>query len=222
MTLHPTLRAAVAELPRAERFHLLGRACSFPLDALCNEVPSAGRVLEVGCGHGLVAASLALESSAREVVGFDIDPDKIRDAEVIARRVRAGGGHLTVTEGDGAGAELPAGPWDAIVIADVIYLLAPERQEQLLAACAASLAPGGVVVLKENDQRPWLKYAFARFEEVVATKVIRITAGSDLHWRASGEWAALMERAGLETTVRRVDKRYPYPHVLIIGRRPAA
>lgn len=220
MKLHPTLRAAVDELPRGERFHLLGRAKSFPLDALCAEVPPAGRVLEVGCGHGLVAASLALESADREVVGFDIDPDKIRDAGVIAERVRAGGGRLEVTVGDGAGA-LPAGPWDAIVIVDVIYLLAPERQEQLLAACADGLAPGGVLVLKDNDQRPRLKYAFARFEEVVATKVVRITAGSDLHWRSAEAWAGLMERSGLATTIRRVDKRYPYPHVIIVGRRPA-
>ena len=220
MKLHPTLRAAVDDLPRAERFHLLGRARSFPLDALCNEVPPAGRVLEVGCGHGLVAASLALESHDREVVGFDIDPDKVRDAEVIARQVRADGAHLEVTVGDGGG-QLPAGPWQAIVIVDVIYLLAPERQEELVAACAEGLAPGGVLVLKENDQHPRLKYAFARFEEVVATKVVRITAGSDLHWRAATEWARLMELSGLEATVRRVDKRYPYPHVLILGRRPA-
>ncbi len=218
MKLHPTLRAAVGELPRAERLHLLGRARSFPLDALCNEVPPAGRVLEVGCGHGLVAATLALETQEREVVGFDIDPDKIRDAEVIAARVRAEGGRLEVTVGDGA--ELPAGPWDAIVIVDVIYLLAPERQEALLASCAALLAPGGVLLVKDNDDRPRLKYAFARFEEVVATKVVRITAGSDLHWRSSSEWAALMERFGLKATARRIDRRYPYPHVLIIGRRP--
>lgn len=219
MSLHPTLRRALDELPRPDRFHMLVRARSFSLDALCAQVPVAGRVLEIGCGHGLVAATLALQSARREVVGFDVDPDKVAAAERIAAAVRADGGHLEVTVGDGT--ELPAGPWDAIVIADVIYLLAPDTQEALLKSAAAGLAPGGVLVLKELDDKPWAKAAFARVEEVLATKVLRITAGSDLHWRSASEWATQLEGCGLQAFIRRIDRHYPYPHVLITGTAPS-
>ena len=173
-------------------------------------------MLEVGCGHGLVAATLALQSNEREVVGFDVDADKVHSAETIAAAVRAQGGRLSVTVGDGV--QLPDGRWDAIVIADVIYLLAPQQQEQLIRACAAAVAPGGVVVLKELDQQPKAKFAFARFEEILATRVFRITAGSELHWRRAQEWAGLMGDCDLDASIRRVDRRYPYPHVLIVGR----
>jgi ubiquinone/menaquinone biosynthesis C-methylase UbiE len=44
-------------------------------------------LLDVGCGYGGVAASLAYELDAREVYGIDIDPDVIAEAE--AKGVRA-------------------------------------------------------------------------------------------------------------------------------------
>ncbi|MDH4076276.1 MAG: class I SAM-dependent methyltransferase [Acidimicrobiia bacterium] len=221
MSLHPELVQAMAGLPRAVRWHMAGRARSFPLQDLCAEVPVAGRVLEIGCGHALVAASLALQSTGRQVVGYDIDAGKIRAAEQVAAVVTAAGGHLAVGLGGSGGSPVPAGPWDAVVIADVLYLLAPADQEAILAAAAGELAPGGVLVLKELDDHPTPKVAFARAEELLATRVLRITAGSHLHWRSAADWAALLKRVGLSATVRRVHRGYPYPHVLIVGRRPS-
>ncbi|MEZ5411619.1 MAG: class I SAM-dependent methyltransferase [Acidimicrobiales bacterium] len=222
MSLHPELVQAMAALPRGVRWHMAGRARSFPLGDLCDEVPVEGRILEIGCGHGLVAASLALQSPGRQVVGYDIDAGKIRVAEQVAAAVAAAGGHLAVGVGGGGGdggSPVPAGPWDAVVIADVLYLLAPGDQEAILAAAADELAPGGVLVLKELDDGPVPKVAFARAEELLATRVLRITAGSHLHWRSAASWAALLEQAGLRATVRRVHRGYPYPHALIVGRR---
>lgn len=219
MSVHPELARAMAGLPRSVRWHMAGRARSFPLDALCAEVPEVGRVLEIGCGHALVAGTLALQSAKREVVGYDIDADKIRWAGQVAAAVTAAGGNLTVSVGGDDGSPVPAGPWDAVVIADVLYLLAPADQEAILGAAAAELAPDGVLVLKELDDHPALKVAFARAEEVLATRVLRITAGSHLHWRSADGWAAVLEGAGLRTTIRRVHRRYPYPHALIVGRR---
>jgi 2-polyprenyl-3-methyl-5-hydroxy-6-metoxy-1,4-benzoquinol methylase len=43
-----------------------------------------GRLLDVGCGPGIVA--LELTSLFEEVVGLDADPDMIAEAKVDARR----------------------------------------------------------------------------------------------------------------------------------------
>ena len=45
------------------------------------------------------------------------------------------------------------GPWDAIAIVDMLYLLPAVDQRALLTAAAAQLAPGGLLLFSTNAQR---------------------------------------------------------------------
>ena len=96
-----------------------------------------------------------------------------------------GGLHLDSRDGSLAFASsthgaVPPGPWDAIVIVDVLYLLDADHELALLDGCLAELAPGGVLVVKETDVVPRLKHAIAKAQELLATRVLRITAGDAL------------------------------------------
>ncbi len=48
------------------------------------DLPRRGRILEVGCGHGLLALHLALGVPERTVLGVDIDASKIEHARAAA------------------------------------------------------------------------------------------------------------------------------------------
>jgi 2-polyprenyl-3-methyl-5-hydroxy-6-metoxy-1,4-benzoquinol methylase len=215
--LHPSVEQALAlytTAPRRDRLHVRGREKSCPVAAILAAVPRTGRVLEVGCGHGLVSASLAIDSAARRVSGVDIDGRKI----ALAQRAAGVFGHperlsFSVTDGT-----LPAGPWDAIVIVDVLYLIDRESEQALIAQCAAALAPGGVFVVKETDVVPRWKHRFATLQEFVATRVVRITKGDSLSFTPIADLAADMESAGLDVRVDRVDKGYLHPHAMVVGR----
>ncbi|MCB1238533.1 MAG: class I SAM-dependent methyltransferase, partial [Tetrasphaera sp.] len=69
--------ALYADAPRADRVHVRGRWWTAPFTAVEKSLPTTGRVLEVGCGHGLFVAYAALTGPQRTVVGVDIDTDKI-------------------------------------------------------------------------------------------------------------------------------------------------
>ena len=190
-----------------------------PVPAVDAEVPSDARVLEVGCGHGLVSFYLALSAPDRRVVGIDIDADKIAAARAAAAGLAPGEAEVrfeTVQSG-----EVPAGPWDAVVTVDVLYLLPPEDQRRLLAAMAGSLAPGGVIVLKESGLRPRWKFRWSRFQETLATRVLGITesAGAGLAFTAPEELAAWLASTGLEASHRPIHAGYAWPHHLVVGRR---
>ena len=49
---------------------------------------------------------------------------------------------------------VPPGPWEAIVVVDMLYLLPALEQRRLLTEAVAELAPGGTLVVKEMGTSP--------------------------------------------------------------------
>src|SRR5215210_3247846 len=64
------------------RLFVLARHLLAPLRRVAADVPSRGRILDLGCGHGLFANLLAVTSPERDILGVDPSPEKLR----IARR----------------------------------------------------------------------------------------------------------------------------------------
>ena len=86
MSLPAELKAAYRDAPRQERLHVAGRWRTCPFAAVEPHVPKAGRIMEIGCGHGLFSLYLALQSPERSVTGVDVDADKIPVARRAAER----------------------------------------------------------------------------------------------------------------------------------------
>jgi 2-polyprenyl-6-hydroxyphenyl methylase/3-demethylubiquinone-9 3-methyltransferase len=63
-------------LPLKERLFVRGRLATAPLEAVAARAEGA-RLLDVGCGHGVLVALLAVGSPGRHVVGIDPDERKI-------------------------------------------------------------------------------------------------------------------------------------------------
>lgn len=205
------------EAPRSARIHTTIRWWTAPFEALEAQVPRSGNVLEVGCGHGVLTTFLALSAPERSVVGVDIDAGKITLAQQMLDQLRPDEPRPMIEHR--ASGDLPQadGGWDAIVFADVLYLLSPEDRARVLADCARSLAPGGVILIKEVDTVPRLKARLAQFQELLATKVFRITHGDHLTFPSAMELQRLLTDIGLSTRVSRLDKGYFHPHCLVVG-----
>ena len=74
--------------PLTARAHVRVRWATCPFRAVAAEVPASGRILEVGCGHGLLSLHLALTSPTREVLGVDVDDDKLKAGRTAAAKGR--------------------------------------------------------------------------------------------------------------------------------------
>ena len=215
----PTLSSSPATLARysgvgiADRLHVHLRWRSCPMPAVEARIPRSGTILEVGCGHGLFTTYLADTASGRTVVGVDIDARKIelaRSTVTSADRVRFD----TIADG-----ELPPGPFDAVVIVDVLYLFTPVQRDAMLAAAASRLAPGGVLVVKEVGSEPRWKARVAAVQERLATGVMGITQGQHHGFESGQALAGRVAAVGLTTTSWRIDAGRLHPHVLVVGRR---
>lgn len=190
------------------------RVC--PLRRIAALVPQSGVIIDLGCGHGLFTQLLARESATREVIGVDLDTHKIAVAQ------QATLPNLRYSASDIAVAPLP--PAQAVTILDVFYLIPYPIQEQLLQTCAAKLAPGGVIVLKEMAEKPRWKVALNWLEESLAVRVFRITdhsGGGKFYFRERADWQHLFNQLGFSVDTIPLDRGYYHPHVVFVARKMA-
>lgn len=167
--------ALFSALPASERFHLHARAFSAPLEAVAAYAPNSGPVADIGCGHGLLCALLALGDLRRTVHGVDPDPRKVAWA-------RAGLGSLSnvqVAEGSvEVLAERLHGHFNAAVVCDVLYLLPLERWSDFLRSTRRLLRPGGRLLLKEAEGNGSWKHRKCLAQEWVMVRLLGRTHGS--------------------------------------------
>jgi 2-polyprenyl-3-methyl-5-hydroxy-6-metoxy-1,4-benzoquinol methylase len=218
----PAARRALdlfATAPRGDRVHVRIRWWSAPLAEVERATPRQGRILEIGCGHGLLSLYLALASPARRVFGVDIDRDKIALARRATERLRPDEAHASFVAVEPG--ELPEGPFDAVVICDVLYLLGPPARTALIDAAADRVGPGGVLLIKEIARTPRWKDTINVVQERLSTRVLRITEGATLDFVEPSTFAEQLRGRGLQVDEHRVDSGYPHAHVLITARRSA-
>jgi len=187
-----------------------------PLEAIEAHVPRAGRVLDIGCGHGLFTVLMALSSSQRDVLGVDPSPSKIEAAQ------QAGAHVPNVAFMQGTAADAPPGPYAAVTITDVLYLLPRDVKAAILRRSHELLAPDGVLVLKTNDKRPRWKYAVAYAQEKLMTALGLTLGEHGLHFFSSEETLTLLDEVGFQAERRVLPSWTPYPHVVFVGRKKTA
>lgn len=217
-------RRAYRPASRAVRAHVAGRWWTCPFAPIADALVGSSHVLEIGCGHGLFSLYLASRDPVPRVVGVDIDGDKL----VVARAAAVEAGlDARVGFGDVApdwspAVEPPVRPpagWEGIAIVDVLYLLGHERAVTLLGEAAAVLAPGGRLAVKELDTTPAWKHRLSELQELVATRVVRITKGDHVEQIDRHTVADTLASAGLEVTTVRLDRGRVHPDYLVVGTR---
>jgi 2-polyprenyl-3-methyl-5-hydroxy-6-metoxy-1,4-benzoquinol methylase len=210
--------ALYRDAPAPARAHVALRWLTCPFPAVAAAVPPTGSVLEVGCGHGLLSNYLALGGPGRLVTGIDPDPARIAVARRAGARVGGRGGGVSFAVGPPG--VLPAGPYAAVVLVDVVYLIEPAEQEQAVRSCAGLVAPGGALVLKETATGPGWRSRLTLAQETVAVRLLRVTTGARPAFVPPARLAGWMAAAGLEVTERDLSAGYVHPHRLLVGRRP--
>jgi tRNA (cmo5U34)-methyltransferase len=103
------------------------------------------RVLDIGAGHGAVAAVVLEAFPNAEAVGLDVSEPMM---EVGRERMARFGGRFSYHVGDFADGELPGdlpGPFDVAVASRAIHHLPADQKRSLYRAVFQALRPGGAV-----------------------------------------------------------------------------
>jgi 2-polyprenyl-3-methyl-5-hydroxy-6-metoxy-1,4-benzoquinol methylase len=204
------------ELPWALRLYARVRYATAPLERVAALVPGGAReVVEIGCSTGVFANVLKARRPELDVTGVDLAANKV----AAARRTVRGRPGLRFEEGDAFAYVAAHGPFDVLTAVDVLYLLPPPRQDELIRVAAARLRPGGYLIIKEMTDRPAWKRRWCRFQESLAVRVLGFTKGAGLYLRTGDDYRRIMEAAGLAVETFDLNRGYPHPHFALRGRK---
>ncbi len=192
------ISALFAEAPLRVRCFLWLRSVLTPYDRLAATLPSRGRVVDLGSGHGLLAFALSRGSHQREILGIDHDHDRVRLAATAAlsrpvgSRPRFEVGDLKEKLGSFASGSLAG-----IAMIDILHYFDPANQQLLVSEAARVLMPDGILVVREIDSDAGIKAAANRLYERIATGIgFTRSTGATLAFRGARGWTSLLESAG--------------------------
>jgi 2-polyprenyl-3-methyl-5-hydroxy-6-metoxy-1,4-benzoquinol methylase len=182
-----------------------------PFEEILRRVPAGGgRVLDVGCGVGIMSALAAGLGRAASVIGFDVS----RRAIDVARGVKMPGACDMTFHALPAGT-FPEGEFDVVLCIDVLHHVPPAAQHEFLRQVCDHVAPAGMLIFKDISPKPWWKAQANRLHDL-------IMARQWVNYRHESQVAVTLRSLGGEVIEQSRLDRLWYSHYLICWRKPAA
>lgn len=195
--------------------------------------PDQARVLDLGCGRGLLAAwHLAAEALAARGEWPADTHRPPRDlhftgVELMAREAEAGmrallphyPGRVALSGGDMR--EVALEGFDVVAILDVLHYVDHAAQDLLLDRIRAALPPGGLFLTRVGDANGGLRFRISQWVD----RGISFIQGHRLSrmWcRPLAEWVRILEARGFKVETRPMNGHQPFANVMLIARVPQA
>ena len=190
-------------------------------------VRPAARVLDLGCGQGVLAALLraARERHARGEWPADwpAPPTVARYLGIelmagdVARARHAAGAqeHAEFVQGDIRTVEF--GHADTVVILDVLHYVAYEEQDEVLRRVRTALGSGGVLVLRVGDESGSIRFRYT----VLIDRLVMALRGhrlARLYCRPLARWVRSLEALGFKVESTPMSGGTPFANVLLVAR----
>lgn len=172
-------------------------------------------LLDVGCGIGLLAHTLRLQGYQGAYAGVDIDTGKIESARASSARAGLAGLQFDTVD---LVHDFPRHEGN-VALLDIIQFLPPDAQDVVLERAFASLAPGGIIVIRTGLQRTGLRTRFTRNVDRLAKLTRWMNVGPN-RYPSRDALEAHFARHGMQPTFTPLRARLPFENWMICAERP--
>jgi 2-polyprenyl-3-methyl-5-hydroxy-6-metoxy-1,4-benzoquinol methylase len=191
-------------------------------------IPYDARILDIGCGQGLLASWLLCARTMhdsghwpahwpaaprlRAIHGIELMP---RDVERAQRALASHADAATFTAGDMCKTEF--GQADVVVILDVLHYVSIAAQDDVLLRVRNALSPKGVLLLRVGDASAGLAFKMSVWVDHVVT-FVRGHRNARLYCRPLADWRATLTGLGFSVSTMAMNKGTPFANVLLIAK----
>ncbi|MEO5766438.1 MAG: class I SAM-dependent methyltransferase [Casimicrobiaceae bacterium] len=185
-------------------------------------LPDARRLLDLGCGQGLLAAWLRAARTLHDAGQWRSDwpaPPRIgryRGVELMPRDVQRARVALGATgdfeQGDLRSADF--GETDVIVVLDVLHFLDYPAQLDVLRRARAALPPGGLLVTRIGDADGGLRFLMSRCVDSTVS-FFRGHRRPRGYCRSTADWTATLRDLGFRVDAQRMSAGTPFANVML-------
>jgi trans-aconitate methyltransferase len=174
-------------------------------------IPQDARIVDLGCGQGLLAALLAAEGRHGEwrYHGIDFSPRSVERARA------AGGSRARFAAADIRTAEF--GEADVAMLIDVLHYIEPGDQLDLLRRVRAALAAGGTLLVRVADTGGGLRFRITEAIDLAVTRM-RGHRVKRLHHMPLPERRRQLESLGFRVVAEPMSRGTPFANVLLAAR----
>ena len=168
-------------------------------------VPKKGFIIDLGCSHGLFTNLLGFSSEKREVLGLEINQDRIKYANIGIKNTKFITGDITKVD-------IPQA--DCIIFTHVLHHLTTyEAQEKLLRACYDKLKFGGSLIISEVDTFPRWKYLISLFADKTLYPFEKI------NYRSVKDLLSLLKKINFSVEIVPLHEGTIFSHITFVGKK---
>ncbi len=187
-------------------------------------IPSGARILDIGCGQGLLASWLL---SARRMYEQGQWPAEWPEPPVasvhgielmssdVARARQALGDAAQFTVGDMC--KVDFGKVDAVVILDVLHYVNYAAQDDVLRRVRDALSPNGRLLLRVGDANGGWRFRCSLYVDHIVT-FVRGHRNARLYCRSLAEWEAALRQLGFSVKAMPMYEGTPFANILLDAR----
>lgn len=180
-----------------------------PLDFVESITPNNGKILDLGCGEGVLTNYLAISKPSRNIVGIEIS-HRINLAD-------HGLNNVKFIQGNVLKDDFPE--CDVIIMSHLMHHLPSlNSQEILIKKCYQRLNKGGKLIIVEVDKQFSFRYFVVWITDIFIVPILfeGQLSNMNIFHRSALNWENILSKTGFKIRLLKRFKRGPFPDILFI------